>query len=240
MRLFIAEVDLTNPHVHVRVIPGGPDPDGPGKWETTLTEPTKIAERERLDLVVNGDFFAPRRDKSVPNAKLTPGMWAMVAGPAVTDGNAWANATNQRPCLVVDKNKKVDIELRDRGTPDDWEVIAGNIVLVKDGVVVPRQSKIVNPRTAVGLAHNGRKLVILVVDGRQPGVSVGMSDADMGKELLRLGCRQAINLDGGGSTVMAMRDPVTDKIRILNHPSDGHERPVADVLGISVDAAPNR
>src|ERR1700722_9677614 len=64
MRLFIGEVDLTNPHVHVRVAPGGPDPDGPGKWQTTLMPPTKIAAREGFDLVVNGDFFAARKIKN--------------------------------------------------------------------------------------------------------------------------------------------------------------------------------
>jgi len=238
MRLFVAEVDLRNPRVHVRVLPGGPDPDGPGKWETVLTRPTKIAVRERLDLVVNGDFFSARKTNSakVPNAKLSSDMWAVVAGPAVTDGKAWADAVSERPCLVVHKNKKVDIEMLAHGTPDDWEVIAGNIILVKDGVVVSRPSKTINPRTAVGIDAKGRTLIILVVDGRQPGVSIGLSDADMGAEMLRLGCRQALNLDGGGSSVMAVRDPATGQMRILNIPSDGHERPVADILGISVDS----
>ncbi len=60
-RLFVAEVDLKNPKLHLRVAPGGPDPDGAGKWETTLLEPTKIAERENFDLVVNGDFFYRER-----------------------------------------------------------------------------------------------------------------------------------------------------------------------------------
>src|ERR1039457_6333731 len=59
-RLFVAKIDLTNPKLHLRVAPGGPDPDGPGKWETTLLEPTKIAAREKFDFVVNGDFFKAR------------------------------------------------------------------------------------------------------------------------------------------------------------------------------------
>ncbi len=47
-RLYIAEIDLTNPRLHLHVAPGGPDPDGEGKWETTLMEPTKIAARENF------------------------------------------------------------------------------------------------------------------------------------------------------------------------------------------------
>src|ERR1051326_5059853 len=53
MHLFIAEVDLTKPQVHVRVTAGGADPDGPGEWETTLMKPSAIAAREGFDLTVN-------------------------------------------------------------------------------------------------------------------------------------------------------------------------------------------
>jgi exopolysaccharide biosynthesis protein len=204
--------------------------------------PTKVAARERFDLVVNGDFFDARgiKDAEGTNSKFTSEIWAAVNGPAVTDGTAWASSTSNWPCLVVHKDKKVDIEMLARATPDDWEVLAGNVMLVKDGLIVPHRSKGRNPRTAVGLDAKGTKLVILVVDGRKPGVSIGMNYAEMSAELLRLGCQQAINLDGGGSSVMAVRDPATDQLRILNTPSDGRERAVANTLGISVDTAPNR
>ena len=54
--------------------------------------------------------------------------------------------------------------------------------------------------------------------------------------MLKYGCRQAINLDGGGSSVLAIRDPQTHRMTILNHPSDGRERSVANVLGVRVAA----
>jgi exopolysaccharide biosynthesis protein len=60
-----------------------------------------------------------------------------------------------------------------------------------------------------------------------------MSYDELAAEMIRLGCYTAINLDGGGSSVMAVRDTAMGSFRILNHPSDGHERPVANVLGIS-------
>jgi len=242
MRLFVAEVDLTDPHIHIRVAPGGPDPDGPGKWQTTLMQPTKIATREHFDLVVNGDFFAARglKDAEGTNSKFTSEIWALVEGPAVTDGAAWSSCNSNRPCLVVHKDKKVDIEMLVHAEADDWEVLAGNVMLVKNGLPVPHRGRTRNPRTAVGVDSKGEKLVILVVDGRKPGVSVGMSYTEMTAEMLRLGCRDALNLDGGGSSVMAVRDPATSKMRILNTPSDGHERAVANTLGISVDSAPNR
>ena len=235
-RLFVAEVDLKNPRLHLRVSPGGGDPDGPGKWQTTLLQPTKIAEREKFDFVVNGDFFKARgvNDGEETNAAFRAEQWALVEGPAVTDGSTWAISTNARPCLVVHTNHSVTIETLTQPAPDAWEVIAGNNLLVKDGVIVPHQTKVRHPRTVVGLDATGNRLTLLVVDGRKPGVAVGMSYDELAAEMLRLGCTQALNLDGGGSSVMAVRAAGKDKMEFLNVPTDGRERAVANVLGIAV------
>jgi len=235
MRLFIAEVDLTDPNVQVRVAPGSLESDPAGHWQTKLTRPTTVADREHFDLVVNGDFFEARgiRDGEGTNSHFRPAVWASVVGPAVTDGRAWSTAKTNKPCLVVHKDKKIDIETFSAAQPDDLEVVAGNAILVEDGHALPHRSKTRNPRTAVGVDASHTKLIILVVDGRKPNVSIGMSYQDMSKEMVRLGCQQAVNLDGGGSSVMAVRDPGTGKMSILNTPSDGHERAVGDVLGVT-------
>ena len=57
---------------------------------------------------------------------------------------------------------------------------------------------------------------------------------DLAKAMLDLGCTDALNLDGGGSTEMALRDPGTGQLVVVNRPSDGHERPVANVLGVRI------
>lgn len=81
-----------------------------------------------------------------------------------------------------------------------------------------------HPRTAVGVRADGR-LVLVAVDGRQPAVSVGMTIDELTALMKELGCREAINLDGGGSTTMVIRD------KVVNHPSDpGGERAVGDAL----------
>lgn len=236
-RLFVAEMDLKNPKLHLRVSPGGADPDGAGKWQTTLMPPTTIAERERFDFVVNGDFFEARsvKDAEGTNAGYRAGQWASVLGPAMTDGKTWATNRDARPCLVVHKDRSVAIETLAGPAADDWEVIAGNTLLVKDGAINPHLSKVRHPRTVVGLDATGNKLTILLVDGRKPGVAVGMSYDELAAEMLRLGCTQALNLDGGGSSVMAVRAVGKDKMEILNEPTDGRERAVANVLGIAVE-----
>lgn len=235
-RLFVAEIDLTNPKLHVRVAPGGPDPDGGGKWETTLMPPTQIAEREKFDLVVNGDFFAVPSVKDVEgtNSGYRAGQWALTEGPAMTDGKIWATATNARPCLVVHTNQTVAIEMLVAPAAADWEVIGGNVILVKDGRAIPQKNKVRHPRTVVALDAAKTKLILLVVDGRKPGIAIGMNYDELATEMLRLGCHDAVNLDGGGSSVMAVRDVATGQMKILNAPTDGRERAVANVLGISV------
>ena len=235
-RLFVAEVDLTDPRVHLRVSAGGDDPDGPGKWQTTLMQPTRIALREKFDLVVNGDFFLARgvNDGEGTNSAYRADIWSRVSGAAATDGKVWSTSTNARPCLVVRKAGAVSIEMVSAPGTNMNAVISGNTMLVKNGVVVPHENKLRHPRTAVGLDEKRKRLVLLVVDGRKPGVARGMSYDELAEEMLRLGCRDAFNLDGGGSSVMAVRDKSAGTMNILNEPTDGRERAVANVLGVTV------
>lgn len=239
-RLFAADITLTNPSVRVRVAPGGPDPDGPGRWQTTLMKPTRIAAREGFDLVVNGDFFDARgiKDAEGTNSHYTAEIWAAVNGPAGTDGKAWSpcdGSTNRWPCLVVHQDRTASIETLDRPGPQAWEVVAGNTLLLEHGSAVPHKSKARHPRTAVGLDATRTHLLLLVVDGRKPGVAVGMSYQELAAEMRRFGCDTALNLDGGGSSMMALRDRATGHFHVLNEPSDGRERAVANVLGIAIE-----
>jgi hypothetical protein len=233
-RMFVAEVDLTNPKVRLRVAPGGADPDGPGPWQTTLMAPTKIAAREGLGLVVNGDFFRARgvKDAEGTNATYRAELWSAVSGPAVSQGTVWSVSPEPRPCLVVNRKGQVAIRSISRPGADDWEVVSGNTMLVTNGVIVPHENKTRHPRTVVGLNAARTRLVLLIVDGRKPGIAVGMNYDELGAEMLRLGCHQALNLDGGGSSVMAVRDVANGKYSLLNQPTDGRERPVASVLGV--------
>jgi len=71
-----------------------------------------------------------------------------------------------------------------------------------------------HPRTAIGYTRDKRFLVLAVVDGRQPGYSHGISLYELAKILLEFGCHEALNLDGGGSSTMVIRN------RVVNSPSD--------------------
>ncbi|MBS1812880.1 MAG: phosphodiester glycosidase family protein [Acidobacteria bacterium] len=81
-----------------------------------------------------------------------------------------------------------------------------------------------HPRTAIGVRKDGA-LVLVTVDGRQPKKSVGMTIPELAVLMLELGCEEAMNLDGGGSTTMVIRN------KVINNVSDATgERPVSDAL----------
>ncbi len=82
-----------------------------------------------------------------------------------------------------------------------------------------------NPRTMAGVTGQGH-LLLVTVDGRQPGYSVGLSFAEESAVMASLGARDALNLDGGGSTTM-----VGSGGTVVGRPSDTTgERPVGDAV----------
>jgi hypothetical protein len=81
-----------------------------------------------------------------------------------------------------------------------------------------------NPRTMAGITRDGH-LLLVAADGHAPGYAVGLTFKEEARVMRALGARDAVNLDGGGSTTMAIRG------RLLNRPSDATgERPVGDAI----------
>lgn len=103
---------------------------------------------------------------------------------------------------------------------------AGKIAIteVQEKMTAPGFATGRHPRTAIALLDSGR-LLLVTVDGRQPGLSVGMSLQSLAELLLEFSAVEAINLDGGGSTTMVVQN------KIVNRPSDQTgERPVSDAI----------
>jgi exopolysaccharide biosynthesis protein len=79
-----------------------------------------------------------------------------------------------------------------------------------------------HPRSAIGWNEN--YFFLVTVDGRQKGVSAGMTLDELATYLVELGCQEAMNLDGGGSATLWYDG------KVRNHPCDGYEREVANSL----------
>lgn len=111
------------------------------------------------------------------------------------------------------------------------QVLGGQPMILSGGVVLDTQGALdhltaVNPRTAVGHDATGTKLVMLVVDGRlNTAVSKGCVSRDLADMMREVGCTEAMNFDGGGSSVL-----YTDALGVRNNPSDGNERSVTNSL----------
>lgn len=114
--------------------------------------------------------------------------------------------------------------------------VTGNMFVMRDGKRVAKDDVDLHPRTAIGIDHDTGQLLLLVVDGRQ-AVSRGATMKELGKLFQRLGAEDALNLDGGGSSIMLARQ-ADGSLAVLNSPSDGHPRPVANGLEVTYDAAP--
>lgn len=110
------------------------------------------------------------------------------------------------------------LEIRLRTTPEAHESIGGTPVLLRDGKPTYDNAptsfvQAQHPRTLVGWTKTGETLLV-TVDGRQAGHSAGMTIPEAARLMLKLGARDAINLDGGGSTTFVVRG------KVLNKPSD--------------------
>jgi hypothetical protein len=123
------------------------------------------------------------------------------------------------------------------------EAVGGFPVLVRDSVEAAGLDSagaatfgpVRHPRTIVAFASRGRRLMLVTVDGRQPGYSVGMTLREAAGLALDLGATDAINLDGGGSTAMVVRrgSSGTARYEVVNRPSDPQgERPVGNALAV--------
>lgn len=135
--------------------------------------------------------------------------------------------------LVTDRRKNGPKELSDRLLSENaWQAYEFGPALVENGealafpkafdAISTRQTRR-EPRTAIGQISPLHYCVI-VVDGRQPGYSDGISLQDLQQLFLRYGAQTAFNLDGGGSAELWFQG------EILNRPSGGHERRVSDVI----------
>lgn len=212
----------------------------PGGRQLTL----KGINRSRIaeDLVLYNEYYATstRTNQFGREIKLrsgrvvavsTAGNMSIEPGTQVISGHG-ANAAALAGIKVGDRvsiSESLGSEVADKARI----VIGGGPLLLEDGRVNvrSREENIAAdiargraPRTALGMKKDGT-LLVLVVDGRN-GASSGLTLEELAQYFLRLGARDAVNFDGGGSSIM-----VVDK-SIVNKPSDGRERAVSIGAGL--------
>ena len=167
---------------------------------------------------------------AVPNTDLTGTVvgFSGVGGSAIPrDGAVLVARGTAAQRLVEEAPIGSTVTIRMILRPD-WagipNAVGGGPVIVRNGGPVFRANEAFSsyqlaprhPRTAVGQLADGRILMV-VVDGRRPGYSVGMTNFELAQALVRLGAVNASALDGGGSSAMAFNGS------LLSRPSSGEQ-----------------
>jgi exopolysaccharide biosynthesis protein len=254
MRFYVVTVDLSNPRIHLKVSRGGSDPGMTPPWQVTLMPVSEIAKRDGLSVAVNGNLFQGKDVEWVMGHKLPyfAGNWAKVSGWAMSDGVAYSRGPMAPgyPSLIVTKNGEVRFGSFTELPADAEQVVSGTGQIVANGQVnvLPDGPAAADAttaaHTAAGVDRDGKKLILFVVDGRQPGYSAGMQQHRIAEVLVARGVWNAVILDGGGSATLVMRG-ADGSMNVINRPSDGHdlpvgmsiERSVANALGVVIDPA---
>jgi hypothetical protein len=174
---------------------------------------------------------------TTPNADLTAPVTQVVQGgnQPIPPGGAVLVARRDAQFLTAEAPVGTPLSVKLLLTPQ-WsnvvDAIGGGPVVVRNGKPVFRSFESFTtaqlatraPRTGVGQTADGR-ILLVAVDGRQPGYSTGLTNFELALLMMRLGAVTASALDAGGSTTMAFDG------KLLNRPSDpGGERPVAEAL----------
>ena len=212
--VYVTRIDLTNDDIRVIATRDG---------ERGL-KVSDFAKKEKAIAAINGDYFD---DKFNPTG--------LSIDPCGNVHSAGKDPLHEQ--VIAVSGNHASIESPADVAPDDDPIdaaISGWPVLVRDcdarsAADLPGSNAFTrspHPRTAVGISDDGKTLYFVVADGRRTGVP-GMTLAHLAQFMAdKLRVCWAINLDGGGSTAMWVRD------RIVNRPSDGTERPVGDHLAV--------
>ncbi|MBB5351587.1 uncharacterized protein YigE (DUF2233 family) [Haloferula luteola] len=205
--------------------------DKPGEVDGRVTG--AFLEEFGLEVAINGSAFDP---------VTTPGKPLDILGLSIADGETVSpvDLASGNPVFWVGRDGRAHVATDEEAIVEvakDPQVVVAlqghygrNAVLVDDAKVVS-EGRDIHPRTAVGVSKDGRWVHGVVVDGRQPGYSEGMSLVELAEWMKEAGIWDAMNLDGGGSTTLVIADEA-GKARVLNRPSGRRQRSVGNHLGV--------
>jgi hypothetical protein len=238
LRVHVIRADLKSGSLEVRT-PVGPDPDGEGPSEASLADPVALARASNALILVNASAFlvSGYAVETRPLVYLR-GMGVGIAGLAVDSGKHISPSDSLYASFYVTQEGRAAFSALGEEPERDGrakEAAAGFLPLVAKSVLVEDRQENPEARTAVGKDAAGR-LIIVVAEGRHRGVSEGLTLRELALFMKEIGCVDALNLDGGGSSVLVVRG--TDgRYRALTRATDGlgpfrAHRPIPNALAL--------
>ncbi|MEA3351385.1 MAG: phosphodiester glycosidase family protein, partial [Chloroflexota bacterium] len=234
MVIHIITVDLQVKGTRIQITPGDPDAELPLEARTT----SEFLDDFGVQVAINGDGFTPWHSRGFFDYYPHSGDRVDVIGFAASEGVVYSQETDREPRLYFSPIHRARFNYPIGG---EHNVISGNLMLVKNGKARRELDDSPDPRTAVALDQSNHRLMLLVIDGRQPGYSEGATLNELAEIIISHGGYTAMNLDGGGSSTMVVESNLGNA-NILNSPINnripGRERPIGNHLGIYAKPLP--
>jgi len=244
LNIHVLTINLRAEGINFAVTPPNPARTGP-KDEVILRRTTALAKELKAQVAVNGTFFFS------DTKPWTTGAKAGISYSAVYDGTVYSKRRHEDEVLFRWSARGLELWVQPGAAPWTFKPGDGQMALgmarwaqlLRAGTRVAPGGKDQHPRTAIGVTKSRDKAFLMVVDGRQKGVSEGVTLAELAGLLAELGAHEAINLDGGGSATMVAQQP-DGTYKILNRPSDLYplsvERPVGTHVAVHARNLPAR
>jgi hypothetical protein len=233
----VVTVTIGTPGLRFLVTPGDPAKQDPFVGSTT----SGFLRAHHAQVAVNGDFFEPWWSRGPFDYYPHQGDPVRVMGPAASGGVVYGRGRGgaRQGTLRISYDDRPSFSLP---LSQAREAVSGEVLVVEGEIkALGRHAGGPEPRTAVGLDRGESRLYLVVVDGRQPHYSEGLTTVELAETLVKLGAFQAINLDGGGSSALVMEDGsggATTLSSPIHTRIPGRERPVANHLGIFAPRLP--
>ena len=222
LRVHAVRIDLHAPGIRFLVTPS----NGDRPLETDSAKTSTFLVKHGCQLAVNASPFSPVEEEE--------GAAQDILGLSVSDGDAYSGQHPTFGSLIITRDNKARIAVPPLDAAAAHNAVGGFHLLLDDGENVGTGGDR-HPRTAAGVSEDGRLLYLLVIDGRQPGYSIGATTAEAAEWLKYFGAHSGLNLDGGGSTALVISDG-KGGFRLLNQPIHngfpGLERAVGNHLGV--------
>ncbi len=210
-------------------------PPKPGKnSQTNLARTTSsFAKEYNLQLAVNGSFFFPFHERVPWDYYPKERQDVHVLGQSTTENITYGSLNSRRKALCFAENNLAQIVTEQKCPKGTVQGIGGMGILVLDNQSQVKSNTPSYARNLVATNKKGDVLWLVLVDGKQPFYSEGVTLKELADIAVNLGADRALNLDGGGSTTLVINDG--SKTKIINAPIHSkipmNERPVANHLG---------
>ena len=229
----IVEIDLNIPNIIPFVSSTFIDSTDNTVLAMTTSE---FIQKYNLNLAINGSFFYPFSENTPWDFYPHSGDAVNPLGESIADRKRYGTPGEEWNVLCFSASNIATIETKSCPT-DKIRGIAGKEILLEKGSSIIIDDGDNYARSGVGTNATGNKIWLVVVDGKQPFYSEGVTLKEFADLFISLGCDRALNLDGGGSSTLVMQK--SGDLDLLNAPIHTkipmRERPVANHLGFKVN-----